>query len=145
MAFVTKSVVPSPNHAASLWQKVLPCGSRFAYPAVWTQWVGTSSRVPTKSTACSVCHSYHWPSQTWGNWGCNISRVQLIYTWNEEKKQYLLQVLDSSWTTETNFITKDVISNIINAKLKSYNIMLQIEILGHHLNWTIDNELSLKT
>ena len=37
------------------------------------------------------------------------------------------------------------ISNIINAKLKSYTIMLQIEILRHQLNWTIDHELSLKT
>ena len=38
MAFVTKSVVPSSNHAATLWPKVLPCGSQFlTYPAVWTQ------------------------------------------------------------------------------------------------------------
>ena len=145
MAFVTKSVVPSSNHAATLWRKVLPCGSQFlTYPAVWTQWVGTSSRAPTKSTACSVCHSYHWPSQTWGNW---VAIFQKFNSFRHEMKKRSSICFKSSTPRgpQKRILSPKYISNIINAKLKSYTIMLQIEILRHQLNWTIDHELSLKT
>ena len=149
MAFVTKSVVPSSNHAATLWRKVLPCGSQFlTYPAVWTQWVGTSSRAPTKSTACiSLLQLSLDLDQTWGNWGCK-SRVhgcQLIL-WHEMKKRSSICFKSSTPRgPQKRILSPKYISNIINAKLKSYTIMLQIEILRHQLNWTIDHELSLKT
>ena len=75
---ISRSFAYPCRNCTTLWRKVLPCGSRFlAYPAIWI-WVGTSSKVPTKSTACAVCHSYHWPSLTWDYWGCNVLRVQLI-------------------------------------------------------------------
>ena len=67
-----------------------------------------------------------------------VTGVAIFQKFNSFRHKMKKRSFKSSWTTKTNFITKDVISNIINAKLKSFNIMLQIEILGHHLNWTMN-------